>query len=130
MGSSVPPGGLGGPYVPVTLGLGGEVVRAVHLPSLDQAANWLIHRDFFNGYSGPFSARGYLATDPDTWTVTDDGQQSCQWGRSHDLPGFEQQRRLTIEPSNITDCTQWWAVDVYLGERGSIDAISLNLVEP
>jgi hypothetical protein len=129
-GSTTPPNNIDRPYLPVTLGLGDEVVRVENLSSLDRGASWLILRDHFNGYSGPFSARDYLATDPDTWAVTDEGQQFCPWGRADDLPGFEKDRRLTIEPSKLTDCTQWWAVDVYVDNSGRVNALSLNLVEP
>ncbi|MEP6666178.1 MAG: PASTA domain-containing protein, partial [Nocardioidaceae bacterium] len=118
-----------GTLTSIALGLGGDVIRSEPVTDLGAPSNWIIHRQFFNGYIGPFSARDYLATDPATWRVTEEGQYGCPWGRADDLPGFESDRRLTIEPTG-TDCTQWWAVDVYVNKRGSIGAISLNLVEP
>lgn len=114
----------------VAIGLGPDVVRTLTGTRAEEPSAWLIDRPFFAGYTGPFSALDRLRDDPALWSATEGEQLFCPWGRSVDLPGFEQHRRLTIEPSDITSCTQWWAVDVYVDEGGAIDAVSLNLVEP
>lgn len=119
-----------GPYQPVTLALGNEAIRQEHLVNLYTPRLWVIHRRNFAGYVGPFSAREYLKTDPRTWTVTENGPRSCTFAGADDVPGFEHDRRLTIEPAAIDSCTEWWAVDVYVTQQGAIDAVSLKLVEP
>lgn len=114
----------------VAIGLGGDVVKTLTAEQLEDPSAWVIHRPYFAGYSGPFNALEQLRRDPELWSITEEKQQFCPWGRAADLPGYEKDRRLTIEPSNITSCLQWWAVDVYLDESGSINAVSLNAVEP
>ncbi len=114
----------------VGLGLGGEVVKMLTPSQLEEPSAWVIHRDHFAGYSGPFSALDRLRRDPELWSITEGKQLFCPWARTAALPGYEQDRRLTLEPSGITTCLQWWAVDIYLDERDRIDAISLILAEP
>jgi len=114
----------------VAIGLGGDVVKTLTASQLVDPSAWIIHRPYFAGASGPFTALDYLRRDPELWSITEGKYQFCPWGRAADLPGFEKDRRITIEPSNITSCVEWWAVDVYLDESGSVDAIGLNRVEP
>lgn len=114
----------------VGIGLGVEMVKTLTPSQLEQPSAWVIHRDHFAGYSGPFSVLNHLRGDPELWSITEGKQLFCQWARTAALPGYEQDRRLTIEPSSITSCLQWWAVDIYLDERGRIDAVILNLDEP
>lgn len=114
----------------VAIGLGGDVVKTLTASQLADPSAWVIHRESYGGISGPFNALDLLRRDPELWSITEEKQQGCPWARTAALPGYEQDRRLTIEPSNITSCLEWFAVDVYVDESGSIVAISLNFDEP
>jgi hypothetical protein len=114
----------------VAIGLGGDVVKTPTAEQLEDPSAWVIHRPYFAGQSGPFTALDQLRRNPDLWSITEEKQQGCPWARTAALPGYEQDRRLTIEPSNITSCLEWFAVDVYVDESGRIVAISLNFDEP
>jgi hypothetical protein len=114
----------------VAIGLGGDVVQTLTAEQLQDPSAWVIHRPYFAGYVGPFNPLEQLRRDPEFWSITEGKQLGCPWARTAALPGYEQDRRLTIEPSDITSCLEWFGVDVYVDESGSVDAISLNLVEP
>lgn len=115
----------------VAIGLGGDVVQTLTAEQLQDPSAWVIHRPYFAGHVGPFNALEQLRRNPDLWSITEGKYQFCPSARTPPaLPGYEQYRRLAIEPSDITSCVEWWAVDVYLDESGSIEAVSLNLVEP
>ncbi len=110
----------------VAIGLGGDVVKTLTASQLVDPSAWIIHRKSYGVYSGPFNALDQLRRDPELWSITEGRQQSCPWAAAA-LPGYEHDRRLTIKPSDITSCIEWWAVDVYIGQDGMIDAINLNL---
>lgn len=113
----------------VAIGLGGEVVRTLTPSQLLEPSSWIIRRPLFAGRTGPFNALDQLRRDPELWSITE-VKHPGEWPHSASLRGYQQNRRLTIEPTDITSIVEWWAVDVYLDDSGSIAAISLDLVEP
>ncbi len=43
--------------------------------------------------------------------------------------GHATNRRVSIQPASAQSCLQWWTVDLFLGEDGRVEAITLDLYE-
>ncbi|MGI9623005.1 MAG: META domain-containing protein [Acidimicrobiales bacterium] len=119
----------------VSLALGGEIELVRTADELSDPTAWVIDREEFQGYGGPFSVLEVIRSRL--------GLSSVQVGIDafvgpHDhcaapptaLPDAGFDRQLVIEPTGIDSCLQWFVVDVLVDETGQVVAINLDLWEP
>lgn len=128
----------------VQLGLG-PTLRAVLAPAdaADPGA-WDLAAEGFRAYDGPLSAVGLLAgrvggTDRQP-ALPDGGRLQVQVGEhphcaSGPQPapeGMTTLRRVSVQPTDaaITSCLDWFTVDLFVDDAGTVQAITLDVWEP
>jgi hypothetical protein len=123
-------GEAGLPPVPfadtVTISLGVDHVAALLDPTTPGA--WIIDVDEWNGYAGPFDVLGPLRAEAGM-TVTLVGPQPHCAAPPLDAP-WTSARRLSIQPTGVTSCLEWYAVDVFVDSSGAVTHVMLDLWEP
>jgi len=91
--------------------------------------NWSVGVDEFEGYSGPFHLYDQLeAGGPPEFTV---GPHDHCAGQPRLLPGeLQGLRQLSIQPTGIDSCLQWYAIDIFVNDEGQAVAVMLDLFGP
>ena len=97
----------------VSLGLADEIVRSVPATDLGSPAAWVIERMEFRGWSGPFSAVDLADTDVG---ITVGPHAHCASPPVAAPPGFEDHRRVSIQPTDATSCLEWFTVDFFVDD--------------
>jgi hypothetical protein len=90
---------------------------------------WVFSPELFRGRDGEMSALQLLAGD-DVVQVLAGDHPHCA---SPPLPapaGYEEHRRVSIQPIEHSSCLQWWTVDLFLDDDGRIAAVTLDLWDP
>lgn len=113
----------------VALGLGQEMLAFRSFADLSEPTAWRLDRDVFRAHVGPFSALDQLGRDGEV-TVSVGPHPHCASPPMDPPPGLQGHRRLSIQPASARSCVQWWAVDLFLGADGRVEAITLDLYEP
>jgi inhibitor of cysteine peptidase len=112
---------------PVALGLGSDVVTMVSAAEVGDPNMWRLDVEEFRAYAGPFSALELI--EPPVKLVV--GQHRRCVGPPVAVPGgFEQARQISIQPEVATSCLEWWTVDLFLTDDGTIGAVTLDLYGP
>ena len=111
----------------VSLGLADEIVRSVPAGDLGSPAAWAIERMEFRGWSGPFSAVDLADTDIG---ITVGPHAHCASPPVAAPPGFEDHRRVSIQPTDATSCLEWFTVDFFVDDAGAIAAVTVDLFAP
>jgi hypothetical protein len=102
---------------------------------LADADNWVFDVDDFDGFAGPFSVLDTLgdqgdSVDGDAFEVLVGPHDHCA-GQPLVLPGSVQGlRQLSIQPTGIDSCLQWFAVDLFVNGEGQIEAVMLDFFGP
>jgi inhibitor of cysteine peptidase len=111
----------------VVLGLGPDIQTTVSKSDLGNPASWVIDAEEFRAYAGPFSALELV--NPPVKTLV--GQHARCVGVPVAAPaGFEDAVRISLQPEVATSCLEWWAVDLFIGDDGTIRAVTMDLYGP
>ncbi len=111
----------------VVLGLGPDIQTTVSKSDLGNPASWVLDAEEFRAYAGPFSALELV--NPPVKTLV--GQHARCVGVPVAAPaGFEDAVRISLQPEVATSCLEWWAVDLFIGDDGSIRAVTMDLYGP
>ena len=110
----------------VTLGLGSDILSEISATELADPQRWTFLVDDFQGYAGPFSALD-LVEEP--FTITVGSHPRCAGPPVPPPAGFEDARRLSIQPELATSCLEWWTVDFFL-DGESVAAVTMDLFGP
>lgn len=113
----------------VQLGLGDRLVKPLPARALRDPAAWTLEVDGFRAGVGPFSPLEVLA-DERPLEYGEASYRRCVSPPGRPPRAVSRLRRLNIQPRDVASCLQWFAVDVYVDERGEIRAVTLDLWEP
>lgn len=128
----------------VWLGLGDELIARVAAEDLAVPDAWMLQRESFRAYVGPFSALPMIDSHV-TGTGNDsvlrrNGKLTVSVGEhahcaSPPVPAPKQVialRRVSVQPSqdSITSCIGWFTVDLFVNPTGRIQAVTLDIWEP
>jgi hypothetical protein len=113
----------------VGLGLGSDLLRQVDRAALGDPDAWLLVRDGFRAYVGPFSAIEHLQ-EPRPTAVNVGEHVHYASPPMPPPPGLAGLRRVSVQPINGQSCLDWFTVDLFVGEDGLIAAVTLDLWEP
>lgn len=115
----------------VSLGLGPEIVRSVNGESLQDPQSWMIDVAEFRAYAGPFSPLDLLST-LDDYTVQVGEHSHCAGPPQPPPNGLDDHKRVSVQPSDgsIDSCLDWMTVDLFVGQSGQVEAITMDLWEP
>ncbi len=112
---------------PLAIGLGSELTAVVSVADVGDPNNWRLDIDEYDGYAGPFSALELIKTPLKTVV----GQHTrCAAPPVPPPAGFEEARQISLQPTGATSCLEWWTVDLFLTDDGSIGAVTLDLYGP
>lgn len=113
----------------VTLGLGTQTLRPVGADELRQPEAWVFGVEVFRAYTGPFSALTLLESLGDHLVQV--GEHPHCAGPPQPAPlGFENHKRLSVQPTGIDSCLNWFTVDFFVGPDDEVEAVTLDLWEP
>lgn len=112
--------------VAISLGLDHESV----VLDVNDPASWLIDADEWNGYAGPFDVLGPLRSEAGITVTLVGPQPHCASPALETPDTWVVFRQLSIQPTGITSCLEWYSIDVFLDAGGDIERIMLDLWEP
>ncbi len=108
------------------IGLADQILVTLNRSELVDPGRWSLDVAEYDGYSGPFSALD-IATEPAVVTV---GAHSRCVGPPVSPPaGFDDLRRVSIQPELATSCLEWWTVDFFVDDD-VVQAVTLDLFGP
>jgi len=111
------------------VGLGDQLIEERTPAQLTDAAGWVFTLEGFRERGGLFSALETLLESDDIEVVVG----------PHDLCGLPPQpisdriefaSHLSLQPAGIDSCLQWFTVDLFLDDSGTVVAIILDLAVP
>lgn len=113
----------------VTLGLGIQTLSSVRAEDLRQPESWVFDVDLFRAYTGPFSALTLLESlGPHQVQV---GEHPHCAGPPQPSPlGFEDYKRVSVQPTGMDSCLNWFTIDFFVASDNEVEAITLDLWEP
>lgn len=119
----------------LTLWLGGAISEPHSLEELNDNAAWTFDVADFDGLSGPFNIFDVLdqsaVSDLPGETVLAVGPHNHCAGQPLLLPeSLQGLRQLSIQPTGIDSCLQWFAVDLFVDDAGVVVAVMLDLWGP
>lgn len=118
------------PFSPtVQLGLADELLRDAARDELDDPGSWVLDPEVFRAFTGPFSPLELLAQDRPTQTLVGP-HPHCASPPVPAPPGFEDHRRVSVQPIDGTSCLEWWTVDLFVRADGTLEAVTMDLYEP
>lgn len=111
------------------MGLGPNLLATRSADELTDPTNWQLDLEAFRGYVGPFSALEQLGNADQITTMVGphDHCASPPAPIADELRGL---RHLSLQPTGIDSCLQWWTVDIFVDDAGDIAGITLDLWEP
>lgn len=113
----------------VRLGLGENLFASLGAGDLSDPASWLLGLDAY-GRTGPLDVLHPVRAHRGRFRVTVDQRPRCS-GRAHRAPArFREARRVTILPTRVESCLDWYAVDLYVDRAGLVRGVTLELWEP
>ena len=113
----------------VVMGLGNVVVREHTAAELADPANWGFDSEGFRGRTGTFSALAVLSAATETETIVGT-HNHCASPPTPVPEALRGARRLSVQPTGIDSCIEWWTVDVFLDSGGDVVGIVFDTWEP
>lgn len=111
----------------VSLALGAETIVSLDSEQVADPAAWIMNRDEYDGYAGPFSV---LETLSEPVEITIGAHNRCV-ARPTPAPGdVAGLRQVGMQPTDATSCLEWFAVDLFVNDAGEIESIRLDLYGP
>jgi hypothetical protein len=116
----------------VALGLGSVLPGEPYIAAdLAEAPAWSLDPgDGFRGRVGPFSVLDTLAGAGRDVQVTSGPHRRCVAPPTPPPAGFEGLGQVSIQPTGIDSCLQWFSVDLFLTADGRVAAVTLDLYDP
>lgn len=116
----------------VQLGLGPDLHVARRFDELGEPEAWVIDVVEFRAFAGPFSALELAAhADADDLVVSVGDHDHCASPPVPPPDGLTDLRRVSVQPDlGDRSCVEWWTVDLFVADDGSIAAVTLDLYEP
>jgi heat shock protein HslJ len=111
------------------LGLGANVLATRSADELTDPNTWQLDLEAFRGYVGPFSALELLGN-ADQITTLVGPHDHCASPPAPIADELQGLRHLSIQPTGIDSCLQWWTVDIFVDDAGVVAGITLDLWEP
>jgi hypothetical protein len=113
----------------IELGLADQLLTVRTETALSDPSSWSVDLEAFRGWVGPFSALGLLAQDRPTEVLLGPHNHcaSPPVRVPADVAGL---RHVSVSPTDATSCLEWWTVDLFLDDDGSVAAVTLDLWEP
>ncbi len=113
----------------VVLGLGDQHTVTRSPAELADPAQWILDVEDFRARTGPFSALAALTEAGDvTWSAGP--HDHCASPPMPILSELGDARQLSIQPTEVTSCIEWFTVDVFLDDSGAVIAIVFDTWEP
>ncbi|MFC7505388.1 hypothetical protein [Nocardioides sp. GCM10030258] len=125
----------------VGLGLGSVIVATRPSNRLASIGAWDVDLAAFRGHVGPFNALGLIARHVDSdgadgtlagFTTSLGEHPHCANPPNPAPDGLAGHRRISLQPSDesIDGCLEWFTVDLFLDDTGTIDTVTLDIWEP
>lgn len=128
----------------IALGLGPGIEAILDRTDAPDRSAWALTGPLFRAHTGPFHALATIQRHaeeagsrslgvrggPFAVSVGDHGH--CAGPPTPAPPGFENDRRVSVQPSrsSIDSCLSWFTVDLFLDGNGTIRAVTLDVWEP
>lgn len=113
----------------VELWLGPFVMEPRTPEQMLDPASWVFDVEDFEGFAGPFDIIATLGEREAPLVLV--GPHNHCAGQPRELPdSLIGLRQLSIQPTGIDSCIQWFAVDVFVNDAGEIEAMMLDLFGP
>lgn len=113
----------------VLVSLGNAVVRELEPADLADPANWAFELEGFRGRTGTFSALEALARVGETEIVV--GTHNHCASPPTAIPAeLLTARRISIQPTGIDSCIDWWTVGLYLNKGDQVVGLVFDTWEP
>lgn len=124
-----PPAALGTGRV--ALGLGERLLVTRDAAELADPSAWRLDagRESFRDLRGPFSALERIAENGGRQMVAGPHRR-CVSPPTPPPAAVADLRRISAQPATVTSCREWWSVDLYLEDDGTVRAVTLDLWEP
>jgi hypothetical protein len=113
----------------VQLGLADMLLVTRTPTELTDPASWVLDLEPFRARTGPYSALDLLA-EQRPYVVTVGPHNHCASPPVPAPEGYAGYRRVSVHPADATSCLEWFTVDLFLADDGTIEAITLDLYEP
>ena len=92
-----------------------DVNRSVSAAAATRRATWT---------DPSYLLAGLAAARPDRLRIDDEHHVTCRGNPREQAAGFEGHEWVSVQPRvDRNDCIGWWAVDLYLDERGRVEAV-------
>ncbi|KRA38206.1 MULTISPECIES: hypothetical protein [unclassified Nocardioides] len=122
----------------VRLGLGPDLVATRPRDRLASFGGWDVDLEAFRGHVGPFNALGRLAAHADgddsltRFTTTIGEHPHCASPPAPAPAGLADHRHISLQPTDdsIDGCLEWFTVDLFLDDSGTIDTVTFDIWEP
>lgn len=125
----------------VDLGLGTDLVATRARAQLASIGAWDVDLSAFRGHVGPFNALGLIARHVDSdgddgslagFTTSIGEHPHCANPPNPAPDGLTDHRRVSLQPTDATidGCLEWFTVDLFVNDTGTIDTVTLDIWEP
>ncbi len=109
------------------IGLGDQILTTLTPADFADPGRWSLDVAEYDGYAGPFSALDVVA---EPVVVTVGAHARCAAPPVPAPAGFEELRRVSIQPEVATSCLEWWTVDFFVDDDDMVQAVTLDLFGP
>ncbi len=113
----------------VLIGLGDQLIEERTAAALRDQAAWTLDTEQFRAWTGPFSALDLLIRAESTEVIVGP-HNHCASPPAPISDQIEFSSHLSLQPTGITSCLEWFTVDLFLDAEGRVSAITLDLWEP
>jgi len=121
------------PFAPeVRLGAASRLLSTVDADDVDDPRAWVLRLEYFRGYSGPFSALELVQDHGDGLTTSVGPHPHCAGPPVPAPHALDDLRRVSLQPSSrsVDSCLDWFTVDLFVDDAGTVRAVTLDLWEP
>lgn len=111
------------------LGLGDRILKTLTRDDLADPTPWILDAEDYEGFAGPFSPLDVAAESVGT-NLTVGAHTRCAAPPVPAPRGFEELRRVSIQPETAASCVEWWTIDFFVDHEGVVQAVTLDLYGP
>jgi hypothetical protein len=114
----------------VALHLGNQPAQATFAPGNATGPVWSLDAVAYRAQVGPFDARELIAQTTFPLAFSAGPHPHCASPPVPAPDGLTDLRRLSIQPTGMSTCLEWFTVDLFVNNEGRVEAVSLDLWEP